>query len=98
MEKTFFDIESWHLEKGLAEPNHQLVKVIEEVGELANEISHCTGDIDAISDAIGDSIIALAGIATCYDLETIECLEKAWEQVKKRTGKTIDGHFVKDVE
>lgn len=93
----FYDIEVWHLEKCSGGPNNQMVKVIEEVGEIAKEIAHCTEDREAVSDAIGDSIIALAGVASWYDLDTLECVEKAWDDVKNRTGKTIDGHFVKDV-
>ena len=97
LSQLFYDIESWHLEKGLSEPNHQMVKVLEEVGELAKEIAHGHIDIYDVSDAIGDSIIALAGVAACYNLETLKCVQASWEEVKNRTGKIVDGHFVKDV-
>nr|DAE91585.1 MAG TPA: hypothetical protein [Caudoviricetes sp.] len=35
-------------------------------------------------------------IAKKYDLELVECVDYAYNQIKNRTGKMIDGSFVKD--
>ena len=36
------------------------------------------------------------GIAKKYGLELVECVDYAYNQIKNRTGKMIDGSFVKD--
>lgn len=35
-------------------------------------------------------------VAKKYDLELVECVDYAYNQIKNRTGKMIDGSFVKD--
>ena len=35
-------------------------------------------------------------IAKKYNLELVECVDYAYNQIKNRTGKMIDGSFVKD--
>lgn len=95
--EIFNDAQWWHRDRGITSTTAQLVKVVEEVGELAQEVSHCTNDKDAIADAIGDSMIALIGMAEVEGLDAVSCLQLAWTRVKNRTGKIVDGHFVKDV-
>ena len=96
MEQLFRDIEKWHEDRLLNVAEAQLVKVMEEVGELAKELAHGAKDEVAIMDAIGDSMIALIGVANVLGLESWKCLEYAWVLVKNRTGKTTNGHFIKD--
>ena len=38
----------------------------------------------------------LDAIAKKYNLELVECVVYAYNQIKNRTGKMIDGSFVKD--
>ena len=38
----------------------------------------------------------LDAIAKKYNLELVECVDYAYNQIKNRTGKMIDGSFVKD--
>lgn len=93
---VFSDVYNWFEEKGLYDPVMQCVKVNEEVGELCHEVSRSTDDLNAISDAIGDSIITLIGMAHAYHLDPSLCLYDSWGEIKKRTGKVINGSFVKD--
>lgn len=39
----------------------------------------------------------LNAIATKYDFTLVECIDYAYNQIKERTGKIVDGTFVKDV-
>lgn len=96
LESVFNNIWWWFEDKGMHDPVMQFCKVNEEVGELAREITRSTKDKDAIADAIGDSIITLIGMAHAYDLDASECVRKAYNIIKDRHGKVVNGSFVKD--
>jgi hypothetical protein len=49
-----------------------------------------------MSDDIGDMIVVLINIAERNNLTLKECLEKAWDDIKDRKGKMIDGIFIKE--
>lgn len=72
----------------------QMIKVIEEVGETAGAL--LKGKDDEIKDGIGDSFVTLIILAKQLGLDPCECLEAAWNEIKDRTGKTVDGVFVKN--
>lgn len=42
------------------------------------------------------SVNLIDGIAKKYNLELVECVDYAYNEIKNRTGKMIDGSFVKD--
>ena len=70
----------------------QYMKLIQEAGELSDNI--CKGK--DISDDIGDIIVVLINIAERNDLDLKTCMEKAWDDIKDRKGRMIDGIFVKE--
>lgn len=43
--------------------------------------------------AVNESLMMLAG---CYELALVECLEAAYEEIKSRKGKTVNGIFIKE--
>lgn len=45
---------------------------------------------------MGDIIVTLIILCEQLDIEPMECLELAYEKIKNRHGKTIDGTFVKE--
>lgn len=45
-----------------------------------------------------DATLALSSIANYYDLTPTECLQCAWNEIKNRTGKMINGSFVKSAD
>jgi len=49
-----------------------------------------------ITDGIGDQLITLIILAELHDSSITECLKHAYNEIKGRTGKMIDGTFVKD--
>lgn len=93
---TFELIEQWAIDRNLnnANPKSQMVKLMEEVGELARGIGK--NDKPLIKDSIGDSVVVLTILAMQNNLTIEECIESAYDEIKSRTGKTINGMFVKD--
>ena len=49
-----------------------------------------------IKDAIGDMTVVLIILADLCGLSHSDCLESAYNVISKRTGKMVDGVFVKD--
>ena len=90
-------VENWAEEKGIlskATPIKQAMKTQEELTELMNAI--LDNDRDEIIDALGDVMVTLIIQAKMQNLSLEECLESAYKIISKRTGKMINGQFVKD--
>lgn len=87
---------NWFTDKGLTDPVMQMVKVQEEIGELAHEI--CRGHIATpeVIDALGDSFVTLIGMCHHLNIPVETALGTAYNEISKRTGKVINGSFVKD--
>lgn len=49
-----------------------------------------------VKDGIGDMLVTIVLLAKMVDLDTTDCLEAAYDVIKSRTGKMVDGQFVKD--
>jgi NTP pyrophosphatase (non-canonical NTP hydrolase) len=88
----------WAEDKGIfqkATPYKQASKTLEECGELLHAIG--AKDADEIKDAIGDIIVTLVIQAEMNGLTINECLQSAYDVIKDRKGKMINGQFVKDI-
>jgi NTP pyrophosphatase (non-canonical NTP hydrolase) len=72
----------------------QFIKLTEEVGELANAILK-QNKLEQI-DAIGDIQVVLIILCAQLGLNYENCLNTAYQVIKNRTGKTINGTFIKD--
>ena len=90
-------IYNWFDEKGLHDPIMQFAKLNEEVGELAHELTRGRRDSLEMKDAIGDVFVTLVGMAHHLDLDLSECINMAYQEIKNRKGKVIDGSFIKEV-
>jgi NTP pyrophosphatase (non-canonical NTP hydrolase) len=87
----------WAEDKGILEngtPIKQSFKTLEEVGELINAIS--INDKEEIKDALGDVLVTIIIQAKMQNVGLIECLNLAYNTISKRTGKMVNGTFVKD--
>ena len=87
----------WGVQKGIlphAEPLAQLDKTKEEVGEL--ELAIYEHDIDEVKDAISDIYVTITMQAEAWGLTMEQCVQAAYDVIKHRTGKMVDGKFVKD--
>ena len=67
---------------------------MEEAGELGRAI--LKQNREEQKDAIGDMVVVLTNLAELLDMPIEECVESAWNVISKRTGKMINGTFVKD--
>lgn len=77
-----------------ADPKAQFVKLIEEIGELANGINKQNNAL--IEDSIGDSLVVLIILCQQLGFDLKECLAVAYNEIKDRKGKVINGTFVKE--
>lgn len=88
---------NWAKERNLLDAsnrNKQFIKLIEEIGELAQGMAK--NDIVQIIDSLGDVQVVLIILAELYNLDSDKCLESAYETIKNRKGKTVNGIFIKD--
>ena len=67
---------------------------MEESGELAKALLN--KDKPEIIDAIGDMVVVLTNLAAIEGLQIEDCIDTAYNVIKKRTGKMINGTFVKE--
>lgn len=72
----------------------QMLKVMEEVGETAGALAK--NKTDELKDGIGDSFVTLIILAAQKGFTPAECLEAAWNEIKDRQGKTVNGVFIKN--
>jgi NTP pyrophosphatase (non-canonical NTP hydrolase) len=72
----------------------QLAKLTEESGEIAEAL--IKKKIDDLKDGIGDVIVVLIILAYQNNTSIADCLELAYNEIKDRTGKTVDGVFIKE--
>jgi NTP pyrophosphatase (non-canonical NTP hydrolase) len=92
-------IRNWAATRGLYNEGNshtQYVKLQEEAGELAKAL--LKNDKPEIIDAIGDIVVVLTNLAHLegYDIEY--CIDEAYKVIAGRTGKMINGTFVKDAD
>jgi len=96
--KTQFDlIREWADERGLydnGDPKTQALKLMEEVGEIARAV--LKDDFDEAVDGIGDAVVVLTNLAELIGAPIEMCIDEAYDVISKRTGKMVNGTFVKD--
>lgn len=94
-------INEWADQRNLkqANPKIQWMRITEEVGEIRDVLLKPTKFTEpqaALKDAIGDTLVTIIVLAHQLDLDVTECLSLAYEEVKNRKGKMINGTFVKE--
>ena len=95
--EIFNNIRSWAEERGLYEKGDaktQLIKLYEESGELSQAL--LKDNKEDIIDAIGDSIVVLTNLAHLVGTDIETCIQSAYDEISSRTGRMINGTFVKD--
>ena len=94
--ELFLAIEEWGKERNIISPENrgrQALKVMEEVGETMAALAR--GNRAELKDGIGDSIVTLIILAAQSGLSAHDCLHSAYNEIKDRKGKTVDGVFIK---
>lgn len=91
-------VRQWSIDKDLHNGNsdRQALKFYEEAGEVASALSR--GQMDALKDGIGDTVVTLIILAQQHDMTLQECLQFAYDEIKGRKGKTINGTFIKEAD
>lgn len=91
-------IRDWAHDRNLIEGSTvqaQFVKLIEEVGELAEAIAK--GKDEQFLDSIGDAFVVLTILAAQKGMDIEECIAYAWGEIRDRKGKMVDGVFIRDL-
>ena len=92
-------IRKWATERGIyteGNSHTQYVKLMEEAGELAQAL--LKKDAYEVKDAIGDMVVVLTNLAALEGYNIEDCIDTAYNVIARRTGKMINGTFVKDAD
>ena len=95
--ERFQKIRDWAGERGLytkGDKKTQFCKLMEEAGELGRAV--LKDDQSEFIDAIGDMVVVLTNMAHLGGTTIEECIDAAYKVISKRTGKMVNGTFVKD--
>ena len=65
---------------------------MQELGELSDSV--CKNK--DVKDDIGDMLVVMINIAERNGISLTDCLETAWNDIKDRKGRMVDGIFVKE--
>lgn len=71
-----------------------MLKATEELGELAHAVAR--KDAVKAADAIGDVTVVMIILAAQMGLDFQSCVDGAYEEIKDRKGRMVDGIFVKE--
>lgn len=66
---------------------------------LSDDFGNISLEEDALEEAkdgIGDMLVTIILLAKMVNMDSVDCLQAAYDVIKKRTGKMVDGQFVKD--
>lgn len=74
----------------------QAIKTLEETTELLDAINK--KNLDETKDAIGDIVVTLIMVCAVLDLDLVQCIRGAYDEIKDRKGYlTPEGTFIKEV-
>jgi NTP pyrophosphatase (non-canonical NTP hydrolase) len=76
-------------------PQTQLLKAVSELGELAD--ATIKKQPEKIADGVGDVMVCLIVYCALQDINLVDCMDLAYEEIKDRKGTLLaNGVFVKD--
>ena len=85
----------WHRDRNLidgSDDKSQVLKLLQELGELSDSVCK---DED-IQDDIGDMLAVMINICERNNVTLDDCLTTAYRDIEHRTGRMVDGVFVKE--
>ena len=86
----------WSQQRGILKnstSSQQFLKLVSEMGELADNLAKCR----SVKDDIGDCIVVLLNIANMEGTDLTECLAVAYDDIKDRKGYLNEnGVFIKE--
>ena len=89
-------IEIWAIDRNLhtADSSKQALKLGEEFGELCEALAK--GKRDMLKDSLGDIYVVMTILAMQEKVDVRDCIDMAYQEIKDRKGKMVDGVFVKE--
>lgn len=76
-------------------PAAQFMKAVSEMGELSDALTK--NNLEAAKDAVGDTMVCLINMCALLDLDIVDCMAHAYDQIKDRKGAMLpSGVFVKE--
>jgi len=93
----FQKIRDWAEERGLydkGDTKTQFCKLMEEAGELGRAV--LKDNQAEFVDAIGDMVVVLTNMAMLGGTSIETCIDAAYDEIKNRKGKMVNGTFVKN--
>ena len=98
MDELLMKIEEWASARGLAtaDPNKQMLKLGEEYGELCAGMAR--SNMETVVDSIGDMFVVMTILCQQLNLDFEDCVQRAYDEIKGRKGRMIDGVFVKEAD
>jgi NTP pyrophosphatase (non-canonical NTP hydrolase) len=97
--EDFVRIRGWAHARNLVSgstTDKQFTKLVEEIGELAGGLAR--KDPVKVMDGIGDAVVVLTILAEQMGVTIEACIEMAYDEIKDRKGRMIDGVFVKEAD
>jgi phosphoribosyl-ATP pyrophosphohydrolase len=100
MNELIQNVLQWGIDKNIIGANGkgtrygQADKMLEEARETYSAVKR--NDLWDVKDGIGDTAVTLILLADMHGYTLEECLQVAYDVISKRTGKMVDGVFVKD--
>jgi NTP pyrophosphatase (non-canonical NTP hydrolase) len=76
-------------------PQVQLLKAVEELGELA--AATMRGNRPGMEDSVGDVMVCLVNYCALSDIDLVQCMKNAYDEIKDRKGTmSPNGIFIKE--
>lgn len=94
--KIVENVQNWAKERGIDKPENatkQLNKLMEELGELS--AANAKNNREKLIDSMGDMQVVMIILSMQLGIDYDGSLEDAYNVIKNRTGKTVNGVFVK---
>jgi NTP pyrophosphatase (non-canonical NTP hydrolase) len=101
-EKLQEKVIQWAKDRNILENSNaikQISKTQEELDETLDALKRLEQGEESIlevADGIGDMLVTIILLANIVGLDSVDCLADAYEEIKNRKGKMVDGFFVKD--
>ena len=95
MNNLIENVIQWHRDRNLidgSDDKSQVLKLVQELGELSDSVCK---DED-IQDDIGDMLVVMINICERNNVTLDDCLTTAYRDIEHRTGRMVDGVFVKE--
>ena len=91
-------IRQWATDRNLntADPNKQILKLGEEFGELCQGMAK--NNASQVYDSIGDMYVVMVILSMQLGVSVEECVSYAYDEIKDRRGKMVDGVFIKEAD